>query len=441
MPSSSARQVALSILRTLHEAGHVAYLAGGCVRDALLNIEPKDYDVATDAHPETVRQLFPRSQFVGEAFGVVLVHLRGYSVEVATFRKEWGYADGRRPDQVIFTTAEEDARRRDFTINALFADPQETSDNTPGACASARAHSKIIDYVGGLADLEARVLRAVGNADERFAEDYLRMLRAVRFAARLNFDIEQKTARAIALQAKYLGQISRERIGQEVQWMLAQPDAGKRVHAARWMQQLKLDAAVLNEPSSDAELRILARLADDAAYPTVLAAWLLDRHPGSDGTRNFDAQSLHSFLDRHAPDIVSRWRRALCLSNQSRDQLRDVLNLLARCLDWPALSVAQRKRLLACEAFGQTRRLLEAVDLQPLTQQLLAEAEPLLAEGVAPLPWVTGQDLIDLGLKPSPLFGRLLDEIYDAQLEHRVTTREQAVELLRQRHAERPRGA
>ena len=184
-----------------------------------------------------------------------------------------------------------------------------------------------------------------------------------------------------------------------------------------------------------------ARLADDAAYPTVLAAWLLDRHPGSDGTRNFDAQSLHSFLDRHAPDIVSRWRRALCLSNQSRDQLRDVLNLLARCLDWPALSVAQRKRLLACEAFGQTRRLLEAVDLQPLTQQLLAEAEPLLAEGVAPLPWVTGQDLIDLGLKPSPLFGRLLDEIYDAQLEHRVTTREQAVELLRQRHAERPRGA
>ena len=151
--------------------------------------------------------------------------------------------------------------------------------------------------------------------------------------------------------------------------------------------------------------------------------------------------AVHSFLDRHAPDIVSRWRRALCLSNQSRDQLRDVLNLLARCLDWPALSVAQRKRLLACEAFGQTRRLLEAVDLQPLTQQLLAEAEPLLAEGVAPLPWVTGQDLIDLGLKPSPLFGRLLDEIYDAQLEHRVTTREQAVELLRQRHAERPRGA
>ena len=173
MTSPTPLEAATHIARTLQEAGHVAYFAGGCVRDMLLGLTPKDYDVATDAPPDRVAAIFPRTQFVGEAFGVTLVRHHGQAIEVATFRKEWGYTDGRRPTQIQFTSAQEHALRRDFTINGLFHNPFAHSPD-----------QSIIDYVGGVADLNAGVLRAIGNADDRFAEDYLRMLRAVRFAAR-----------------------------------------------------------------------------------------------------------------------------------------------------------------------------------------------------------------------------------------------------------------
>src|SRR5687768_567649 len=164
----STREDALAVVRRLRDAGHVAYFAGGCVRDLLLGLEPKDYDVATDAPPERVRSLFNRTQAVGAAFGVILVRQRDSQVEVATFRSDGRYDDGRRPTGVRFTTAEEDARRRDFTINGLFLDPLDGD--------------KVIDFVGGQEDLKAGRLRAIGDPDARFAEDHLRLLRAVRFA-------------------------------------------------------------------------------------------------------------------------------------------------------------------------------------------------------------------------------------------------------------------
>src|SRR5688572_30028855 len=201
----STRQDALAVVQRLRGAGHVAYFAGGCVRDLLLGLEPKDYDVATDAPPDRVRELFKRTQAVGQAFGVILVRVGRSQVEVATFRAEGKYLDGRRPSEVRFTTAEEDAKRRDFTINGLFLDP---------------VTDEVIDYVGGQEDLKNNVLRAIGDPRVRFEEDYLRLLRAVRFVARFNMNLDPETAKAIRAGAANLKAISPERVADELRLML-----------------------------------------------------------------------------------------------------------------------------------------------------------------------------------------------------------------------------
>ncbi len=402
-PSRSPRDAAVMIVRTLQAAGHVAYLAGGCVRDQLLGREPKDYDVATDAHPLQVRALFRQTQFVGEAFGVVLVKLGGGAIEVATFRTEWGYQDGRRPDGVQFCDAQRDAQRRDFTINGLFYDPLS---------------EQIIDYVAGQADLQAKVIRAIGDPDQRFAEDYLRMLRAVRFAARLDFTIETRTARAIANHARYLGQISRERIGQEV---LAMAQLPRFAAALEQIEHLRLDGPTLNEEhqeSDPAPLRTLAELHDagpDVAL--VLATWLAQRH------------GLPA-----APRTLTGWRRALSLSNQVRDDLRDTLTAAQDARAWERLTVAQRKRLLARPRWASARLLVRALSGQPefarLEAALQQDVPALQASGVAPLPLVSGDDLLALGMTPGRRVGQLLYAAYDAQLEGRLTDRASALRWL-----------
>ena len=215
------------MLNCLRDAGHIAYFAGGCVRDLLLGIEPKDWDIATDAPPSRVRELFLSTQAVGAAFGVILVRHRRSVVEVATFRAEGPYLDGRHPSKVTFTTAEQDAQRRDFTINGLFLDPTE---------------DRVIDYVGGQADLKAQRIRAIGDPDARFEEDHLRMLRAVRFAARFGFTIEQQTAAAIVAHAGQLKRISPERIAEELRMMLT---SATRVDAWRMLWELQLLQVIL----------------------------------------------------------------------------------------------------------------------------------------------------------------------------------------------------
>src|SRR5437763_2390306 len=208
----STRQDALAVVKRLREAGHVAYFAGGCVRDELLGFTPKDYDVATDAPPERVRQLFSNTQAVGAAFGVILVRHRKSVIEVATFRTDLQYKDGRRPEGVVFTTAEEDAKRRDFTINGLFMDPLDGD--------------RVIDFVGGQEDLKNKVLRAIGEPNHRFEEDHLRLLRAVRFAARFGLQVDAATADAIQSHAAQLKRISPERICEELRLMLGAPSRG-----------------------------------------------------------------------------------------------------------------------------------------------------------------------------------------------------------------------
>lgn len=381
------REAAIHIVSKLRGAGHTAYLAGGCVRDRLMGLAPKDYDVATSATPQQARKLFRRSRSVGESFGVVLVQVGRHGIEVATFRAEWGYHDGRRPDHVIFTDAEHDAQRRDFTINGLFEDPIE---------------GKVIDYVGGQEDLRARVIRAIGDPDERFAEDYLRMLRAVRFAARFDFPIEPQTAEAIRRHAPKLGRISRERIGMEMRAMMS-------AEAVRWMRQLHLDGPVLEEESRDDPAAALEALDPDADYPTKLAAWLTDRG-GDDG----------------------RWRRTLNLSNDEHDALRGAVRVMEAAKGWGRMNVAQRKRLLAEEHWPRGQLLLAAV-APALADRIEQEAMPLLAEGVAPPPLVSGDDLRAMGMPAGPRIGTLLHEVYDAQLGGEVADREAALQWVRAR--------
>lgn len=309
-PRHANREDALAVVRRLRDAGHVAYFAGGCVRDQLLGLEPKDYDVATDAPPERVRQLFSNTQAVGAAFGVILVRQRKSQIEVATFRTDGKYLDGRRPEGVVFTTAEEDAKRRDFTINGLFYDPIE---------------DRVIDYVGGQADLRNKILRAIGNPEERFEEDHLRLLRAVRFAARFGLQIEPATAAAIARHAEHLKRISPERIADELRLMLGDPTR-TRAWPLLWQFAL-VDVIFRHLPTQTAdalkpEQSVLMRLSPDEPMglgEPLAAAILCYRWQRSGG------RDLREFLGRQpAIEAANAMRLALRISNDEAEEFPEI---------------------------------------------------------------------------------------------------------------------
>jgi poly(A) polymerase len=404
-PDDKLHATAVRVARRLIDAGYTALFNGGCVRDRLMGGEPKDYDIATDATPEQVREVFPRARGVGVSFGVMLVRSGGFTIEIATFRSEGVYSDGRRPDEVHFSDAEHDALRRDFTINGLFEHPLT---------------GEIIDYVGGRADLEAGVIRAIGDPAARLHEDRLRMLRAVRFAARLSFEIDPATAEAIRSGAGELRGVSRERIGQELRWMLSDRN---RTVAARLIQALGLDSVVLDEPHRAVPLARLDRLPAEADYSLALAAWLLDRHG--------DAED-HGAAAR-------RWTAALMLSNDESRQLKRSLAVRRTLLEsWNESPVAGRKRLAASERFASGLLLLESED-EAAAAAVRAEVDRLAKTELAPAPLVDGNDLIELGFRPGPAFSRLLEAVYDAQLEGRVTSRAEALDLARRLESETER--
>lgn len=412
-----ARAAARRVVRVLRAAGHQAYFAGGCVRDELLGLKPTDYDVATDATPRHVRALFRPAHLVGEAFGVVLLPIDGQHVEVATFRGEGAYSDSRRPDSVTFGTIDDDAARRDFTINALYLDPEaQPAERTPGV------DGRVIDLVGGVPDLNARVLRAVGDPEARLAEDHLRALRAVRFAARLNLTIDTATADAVRRHAVELRGVSRERIGQELQRMLEPPS---RAAAVTMLQGFSLDGPALDEPSLQVPVPTVAGLPPTRiAFGVVLAAWLCDRFGGAGA----------SIPPAVFEPVARRWRRALCLSNADRDALAGTLDVLHDvATQFASIPIAKQKRLASRDWFDQGCLLLRTrrPDLGREVDQRVAELAHA-GEGVAPDPLIVGDDLISLGLKPGPAFKRWLDEIYDAQLEGRVRTRNQGLQMARE---------
>ncbi|MCA9284937.1 MAG: CCA tRNA nucleotidyltransferase [Phycisphaerales bacterium] len=398
-PKRSARDAATEIARRLQAHGHLAYFAGGCVRDRLRGEEPKDFDVATDAVPARIHELFPRARGVGEAFGVMLVRQFGHTVEVTTFRSDGRYTDGRRPDEVRFGGPDEDAGRRDFTINGLFEDP------LTGA---------VIDHVDGLHDLDRGVIRCIGDAASRLREDRLRMLRAVRFAARFGFAIEPDTAASIRSGAAHLEGVSRERIGQELRRMLA--DSG-RVRAVELLQSLGLDAPALDEPHRSTTLPRLAALPTETSFVPALAAWLLDRT--GEGTEA-------------ATSTLMRWSRALVLSNAEREGGRAALSALDRLHRWERLGTAERKRTAAGAGFADAMAILRA-ELASSAEAIADDVRELERTGLAPPPFVDGNDLLEvLGLPPGPAFKSILAQVYDAQLEGRVGSREAAIELARE---------
>ena len=432
-PKGNDRADALAVLRRLRDAGHVAYFAGGCVRDLLLGREPKDWDVATDAPPPRVRALFSNTQAVGAAFGVILVRHRRSQVEVATFRSDGRYVDGRHPEGVTFTTAEADAARRDFTINGLFLDPLDTAADSPDG--------RVIDFVGGQADLAARRIRAIGQPERRFEEDHLRVLRAVRFAARLGFTIEPATAAAIRDHAPNLTRISPERVADELRAMLPPPT---RIDAWRLLNDLGLAPVIFRfvdvPPGEPVDARpadtFFAKLSPGEAVPFPLALtaaavqWLWWASPaGYDLRRCFEKATVAR--------LVGALRRALRLSNDELEAIDGTLQGLHPLTANAPPGVAALKRFLARPTAGLSRKLLAAMAAgRELDAARAAEVEARLAElertDYAPPPLITGDDLAAAGLRPGPAFKRMLEAAYDAQLEGRATTRDEAMAVARQ---------
>ncbi len=407
----SSREAALHVVRTLQNAGFDALFAGGCVRDELLGLTPTDYDVATNATPDEIRSLFRSTAHVGAHFGVVIVRTKGHEIEVATFRKDGPYTDKRRPDAVVFATDVEDANRRDFTINALFLDPLAAED-------APSIHGHVIDHVGGQADLASRILRAVGRPEDRLAEDHLRALRAVRFAARFECVIHPDTARAIIDHASDLAGVSPERVGHELRRMLAHPT---RAEAVRLLSELGLELTILGNPARPGTLR-LAGLPAIASFEGAISAWILDREgPAAD---------------------LSTYRKALCLSNDEQDLIRSTLES-AQFIEtrWDTARLAQRKRAAARPGFPLALNALQAVEPERIAR-IRNEVDQAENDGVGlcPPPVLGGETLIALGYRPGPLFREVLSAIYDAQLEGQLSdeaeARALAQKLMREREHE-----
>ena len=412
---------ALAVVLRLREAGHVAYFAGGCVRDMLLGLTPKDYDVATDAPPGRVRELFKSTQAVGAAFGVILVRAGKSVIEVATFRTDLKYVDGRRPEGVVFTTAEEDAKRRDFTINGLFFDPAE---------------KKVIDFVGGQKDLENKIIRAIGQPEHRFEEDHLRMLRAIRFAARFNFRIHGATINAIVKYAEHLKRISPERISQELRLMLVPQtrDVAYEYLAAAGLIDVILLRFLPEYPKRahpHAPRGLISALGPPLHYGNISFGLAMAAIVLMERERRF-GNSLSPEEVRRSANAV---RKALRVSNEEYDVIVGSLSF-EHLIRERLPSVAAMKRSLAMPASGDAQLLMAAVARveessvrRERIEQVLDRLRVLARGDFAPPPFVTGDDLTAAGLSPGPVFKRVLDAVYNAQLEGRIRTKAAALEL------------
>lgn len=412
MPVQSSRDFALSIVEQLTAAGFQALWAGGCVRDGLLGIEPHDFDVATDATPEQVRELFGRKRTlaIGASFGVIVVlpdDRRTGQVEVATFRKDSTYSDGRRPDAVEYSTPEQDALRRDFTINGMFYDPLS---------------DEVVDYVGGQEDLQAGVIRAIGQAEQRIAEDKLRMLRAIRFAARFGFELAEDTRQAISKNAADLQVVSGERMAEELRKTLATKNpfwALDELYRTGLLRQLLPAIDSVWAQSSEKVQRLLS------ACPS--ASWL-DRFvcvvwASLDGEE--DLAELLDFL-----------RDSLKFSNDERDALRFAILSQAKLEQSASLPWSQMQPLVVSGFVLRAEALLKsrsgAGECSKHVVSWLRERRMQPMEVLDPSPLLSGADLIDVGLEPGPKFKELLSRAWQLQLDGKLADKTAAAKWLAQ---------
>ena len=433
------KDAATDIARRLQQAGHTAYFAGGCVRDELLGLEPHDYDIATSAKPVEVQKLFPHTQAVGAHFGVILVMEHSRAFEVATFRSDHEYIDGRRPEMVTFSTPEEDAARRDFTINGMFHDP---------------VADRFIDFVGGQKDLESKTLRAIGDPVARFREDRLRLLRAVRFAARFGHEIDPATWDAIKAHAADIHVVSAERIREELVKILAHPN---RVTGFDLLEQSGLLAEILPEvealkgceqpaqfhPEGDVFVHtraMLELLPPDA--PVNLALGVLFHDIGKPPTFRYHADEdriRFSGHDRVGANMTEKLMERLRFSRADIDRVTEAVRQHMVFKDVQNMRTAKLKRFMAREGFEEELEL-HRVDCQSSHGTLdnydflKAKAEEFANEPLIPPPLVTGHDLMALGWKPGPHFGQILEVVQTAQLEGTLTTKEDAIAWIKANH-------
>lgn len=471
-------EAALWVVEALRARGFQAYFAGGCVRDLLMGVEPKDYDVATSAPPEKVLLGFPKTFGVGAHFGVVIVcsdHASGCEVrtEVATFRDDGVYEDGRRPVEVTYSDSpERDVVRRDFSVNGMMLDPvglvhaqagmdgkriSEPDGSGGGAreahFSEAALRVSVLDFVGGQSDLELKVIRAIGEPERRFAEDKLRMLRAVRFAARLGFEIELKTMRAIQRQASTIAQVSNERVRDELTKMLTEGHA-KRAFAlldeSGLLQHVLPEVARMKgveqppewHPEGDVWVHTLLLLSKLEAGVTPTLAWGALLHdvgkppcyrapmPGDDRPR--------IRFNGHAEVGATMTRAILNRLRFSSDEIDQIVSLVANHMrfgDVKAMKESTLRRFMRLQDFPEHLRLhwLDCTSSHNLLGMYDYARERYYAvpeEAHRPAPLVTGRDLIEAGLRPGPRFKELLREVEDAQLEGAVRSREEALGLL-----------
>lgn len=430
------RELACRVAGRLREAGYEVYFAGGCVRDRLLGNEPKDYDIATSARPEEVTALFEKTDAVGAHFGVILVKVQGVAFEVATFRTDGSYADGRRPESVEFATAQEDALRRDFTVNGLFEDPET---------------GEVVDYVGGQKDLEAGILRAIGVPAERFGEDALRLMRAVRFAVRLGFELEAGTWAAVKLHAANLQKVSIERVQQEFSKILL--CKGRRrgvellvesglmqVFLPEFMELIGCEQPPQFHPEGDVYTHtciMLEMLEGEPSLELCLAVLLHDI--GKPPTYSYDEQAQRIRFSSH--DAVGAEMSQAILSRMKYPKvvIGAVVQMVEhhmRFMHVRQMRTAKLKRMMSRTHFEDEMELhrVDCASSNGISENydfIREKQQEFAAEPLMPEPLLKGKDLIDRGMQPGPAFRKILNRLQTEQLEGRLKDRASALAWLR----------
>jgi poly(A) polymerase len=433
---TSQRDKAVAIVKRLRQEGFESYLAGGCVRDFLLNKAPQDYDIATSARPEDVQRIFPRTIPVGAQFGVILVVSDAHSFEVASFRFDGPYLDGRRPSQVRYGTLQEDIFRRDFTINGLVYDPIE---------------DHLIDLIGGKKDLERRCIRAIGNPRERFDEDRLRMVRAIRFAASLNFEIDSATMDAIKQWAVTITQISWERIGEEITRILTEGGARRgfelldetgilKVVLPEIEQMKGVEQGSEHHPEGDVFKHTLLTLSHLEAPSESLAYGCLlhDIAKPVCFRKEDDRITFYGHTDRGA-EMAEAVLKRLKRGRATWERVSYLVKNHLRHTQAPKMRLSTLKRFLREDGIHELLELarIDALsssgDLQyhRFCQERLAKMQE---EEIRPEPLLRGKDLIEMGYIPGPIFAEILQRVEDAQLGGELTRRQQALDWVKQNY-------
>ena len=432
-------ETARAICARLRDNGYTAYFAGGCVRDMLRGLPPKDIDIATDAHPDTVQKVFPRTYAVGAAFGVIVVVENGTNFEVATFRSDAAYIDGRRPTAVHFASPEEDARRRDFTVNGMFFDP---------------ATNEVIDFVDGRGDIDAKLVRAIGDPRARFSEDRLRMLRAVRFATVLDYEIEPGTWEALKENASTITQISAERIRDELVKIFVSPN---RVRGWDLLDDSKLLRAVLPEvepmkgceqpqqfhPEGDVfqHTRLMLQLLPETvSVPLVFSVILHDVAKPRTAQVDTTGRIRFNEHDRIGAAMTEQIMERLRFSRAEIDAAVEMVRQHMVFKDVPRMRVAKLKRFMARPTFGEEMELhrVDCASSHGMLDNyefLKRKQEEFANEPIIPPPLVRGDDLISLGLKPGPKFAEILEAVETRQLEGAFRDRDAALAWIKQHYS------